>query len=69
MLGFDIPPLTNQEERGVTAKAVTRKALQNGLIVLNCGKFGETLRILIPLTIEEPLLHEGLDILEEVLRK
>ena len=39
-------------------------ALERGLIVLSCGASGEAVRMLAPLTIEDSVLDEGLDILE-----
>jgi 4-aminobutyrate aminotransferase len=49
-------------------KAVTAKALQHGLIILSCGYYGNTVRLLAPLTIEDAHLQEGLDYLGEALR-
>ena len=44
--------------------ALTAKALEHGLILLACGYWGNSVRILAPLTIEEAQLEEGLDIIE-----
>lgn len=52
-----------------TVKLLTAKALEKGLILLSCGIFGNTIRLLAPLTIPEAHLEEGLDILEESLRE
>ena len=49
------------------AKAVTEKALSLGLIILSCGIFSNTIRLLTPLTIADEILDEGLDILQEAL--
>jgi 4-aminobutyrate aminotransferase len=49
-------------------KQLTAKALENGLILLSCGIYGNTIRLLAPLTIPEAQLEEGLDILEQALR-
>lgn len=38
---------------------------QRGLLVLTAGSFGNVLRFLPPLSIPDPLLHEGLEILAE----
>jgi 4-aminobutyrate aminotransferase / (S)-3-amino-2-methylpropionate transaminase / 5-aminovalerate transaminase len=48
-------------------KAVSQRALAHGLVLLSCGLYGNTLRLLTPLTISDELLHEGLDILEKSL--
>jgi 4-aminobutyrate aminotransferase-like enzyme len=48
-------------------KLLTAKALEHGLILLSCGIYGNTLRLLTPLTIPDAQLEEGLDILERSL--
>jgi 4-aminobutyrate aminotransferase-like enzyme len=47
--------------------ALTAKALEHGLILLSCGYWGNTIRLLAPLTIPEHQLEEGLDIIERSL--
>ena len=49
------------------AKAVTSAARDRGLILLSCGIYGNVIRILVPLTIDDVLLERGLDLLEESL--
>lgn len=49
------------------ATAMTGRALANGLILLSCGMHGNSLRLLAPLTISDPLLAEGLDLFEKSL--
>jgi 4-aminobutyrate aminotransferase len=46
------------------AKAVQNDALANGLILLTCGAYGNIIRFLYPLTIEDAVFAEALDILE-----
>lgn len=68
MLGFDlVQSRNNPVPDGEAAKRVVRRAWDHGLIVLSCGTYGETLRLLTPLTITDELLDEGLDILETAL--
>lgn len=43
------------------------RAQENGLILLSCGIYGNTIRILTPLTISNETLDEGMDILEQSL--
>ena len=68
MIAFDIVT-----ERGshapdaVTTKTVTSKAQAQGLILLSCGVYGNTIRLLAPLTAGDSLLDEGLDMLEVAL--
>lgn len=64
MIGFDVVKAATGEPDGATAKLVAARALERGLIVLTCGGYGETLRILVPLTVSDAVLEEGLDILE-----
>ncbi|MFT5988231.1 MAG: 4-aminobutyrate aminotransferase/(S)-3-amino-2-methylpropionate transaminase [Marinobacter psychrophilus] len=49
------------------AGAITKLAKTKGLIVLGCGLYGNTLRFLMPVTIEDEVLEEGLAILEQCL--
>jgi 4-aminobutyrate aminotransferase len=49
------------------AKAVTSAARNRGLVLLSCGIYGNVIRILVPLTIDDALLERGLDLLEESL--
>ena len=70
MLAFDVVKThAGAEPDGPAAKRVAARALERGLIVLTCGTFGETLRILVPLTIAEGDLRAGLDILCETIEQ
>jgi 4-aminobutyrate aminotransferase/(S)-3-amino-2-methylpropionate transaminase len=70
MLAFDVVKIHGgTEPDGPVAKRVAARALERGLIVLTCGTFGETLRILVPLTIAEGDLRAGLDILCETIEQ
>ncbi len=69
MLAFDIvKPDASRTPDGVGAKLVAARALDKGLIVLTCGTYGETIRLLVPLTISDAVLNEGLDILVDAIR-
>jgi 4-aminobutyrate aminotransferase / (S)-3-amino-2-methylpropionate transaminase / 5-aminovalerate transaminase len=46
------------------AKALAAKCLERGLLILTCGVYADTVRMLTPLTASEAVLDEGLDILE-----
>lgn len=48
---------------------VREKALAKGLILLTCGVYGNVIRFLAPITIEDSVFAEALDILEETLRE
>ena len=45
-------------------KKVCDEALERGLVLLTCGVYGNVIRFLSPLTIQEPVFEEALDILE-----
>ncbi|MCK0744002.1 4-aminobutyrate--2-oxoglutarate transaminase [Chromohalobacter nigrandesensis] len=49
--------------------ALCKKAREKGLILLSCGLYGNTLRFLMPVTIEDDVLQEGLDIVEACLKE
>jgi len=68
MIAFDlVAGRGSKEPVGAAAKRVTTKALERGLILLSCGVFGETIRLLYPLTIPEAQFEAGLSKLEEAL--
>lgn len=50
------------------ANALKAEAAKRGLLLLTCGVYGNVLRIMIPLTIPEAVLDEGLDLLEAALQ-
>ncbi len=60
MIAFDVV-----EQRGAVnpmalrANASTTRALKRGLILLGCGVYGETIRLLYPLTIPDAVLEAG----------
>ena len=41
------------------------KALEEGLILLTCGVYGNVIRFLAPITIQDDVFTEALDLLEE----
>jgi 4-aminobutyrate aminotransferase/(S)-3-amino-2-methylpropionate transaminase len=49
------------------AKSLVAAAAQRGLILLSCGIFGNTIRVLVPLTASDDIVDEGLDIIESCL--
>ncbi|WP_338408096.1 aminotransferase class III-fold pyridoxal phosphate-dependent enzyme [uncultured Flavobacterium sp.] len=54
---------------GVSTKAIVDKCLAKGLIVITSGTYGNCIRILSPLFIEDELLEKGLTILEETIKE
>ncbi|MBO9653259.1 MAG: 4-aminobutyrate--2-oxoglutarate transaminase [Agrobacterium tumefaciens] len=51
------------------ANRVREKALENGLILLTCGVYGNVIRFLAPITIEDGIFNEALGVLETTLRQ
>jgi 4-aminobutyrate aminotransferase len=49
-------------------KKVQQEALKRGLLLLTCGPYGQVIRFLCPLTINDAVLDEALDILDTALR-
>ena len=49
-------------------KRVVRRACELGLILLSCGIYANTIRILVPLTASDAIIDEGLDLLEAALK-
>jgi 4-aminobutyrate aminotransferase/(S)-3-amino-2-methylpropionate transaminase len=49
------------------AKAITARAFDEGLVLLNCGANGEAIRILVPLTAAPEIVDEGMDALARAL--
>jgi 4-aminobutyrate aminotransferase/(S)-3-amino-2-methylpropionate transaminase len=56
------------EPDAALAKAVSAKALEEGVILLTCGTYGNVIRLLPPLVISDELLADGLDVLERAVR-
>ncbi|MES2052296.1 MAG: 4-aminobutyrate--2-oxoglutarate transaminase [Pseudomonadota bacterium] len=52
---------------GEFAKAVQKRALERGLLLLICGVYGNVIRFLFPLTIQETVFDEALAIVEDAL--
>jgi 4-aminobutyrate aminotransferase/(S)-3-amino-2-methylpropionate transaminase len=69
MIAFDIVT-----ERGrftpdaTTTKAVTTKSQSLGLILLSCGVYGNTIRLLAPLTAPDKVIEEGFNLMTEALK-
>ncbi len=50
-------------------RTVQNRALEKGLLLLSCGVYGNVIRFLFPLTIEDAVMNEGLEILVEALTR
>jgi 4-aminobutyrate aminotransferase/(S)-3-amino-2-methylpropionate transaminase len=56
-----------KEPDKVRTSRLLAEALERGLVLLSAGTYGNVVRILVPLTVEEAVLDEGLDVLAEAL--
>ena len=59
-------PATNQPCMDAV-KRVQQAALAEGLILLTCGVYGNAIRFLYPLTIQDAVFDEALDIIDRAL--
>jgi 4-aminobutyrate aminotransferase len=60
MLAVELPEKTPER-----ASRITAAARERGLVLLSAGMYGNVIRILVPLTIEDEVLERGLGLLEE----
>jgi 4-aminobutyrate aminotransferase len=60
MLAVELP-----EQTPARASRITAAARDRGLVLLSAGMYGNVIRILVPLTIDDELLERGLRLLEE----
>ncbi|NYD67277.1 4-aminobutyrate--2-oxoglutarate transaminase [Agromyces atrinae] len=61
-----VDPETGVPDAGLTAR-VARESIARGVIVLTCGTYGNVIRFLPPLTIDDDLLVEALGVIGDVL--
>ena len=69
MVAFDLVKERGGEEPDAEGtKRVIARAAELGLVLLSCGVFANTIRILVPLTTSDSVVDEGLDRLEAALK-
>jgi 4-aminobutyrate aminotransferase/(S)-3-amino-2-methylpropionate transaminase len=69
MLAIEFTNAETAMPDGVTTKALVDKCLAKGLIVITSGTYGNCIRVLSPLFIEDEILEKGLAILEETINE
>ncbi|MDD5151179.1 MAG: aminotransferase class III-fold pyridoxal phosphate-dependent enzyme [Flavobacterium sp.] len=69
MLAIEFFNPETQLPDGVSTKAIVDKCLAKGLIVITSGTYGNCIRILSPLFIEDEILEKGLAILEGTIKE
>jgi 4-aminobutyrate aminotransferase / (S)-3-amino-2-methylpropionate transaminase / 5-aminovalerate transaminase len=60
---------TTKEPNPEATKEIAAACLQEGVIILTCGTYGNVVRLLPPLVIGDELLADALDVLEAAIRK
>jgi 4-aminobutyrate aminotransferase/(S)-3-amino-2-methylpropionate transaminase len=58
---------TKEPLAGDRINAIARRCLEEGVIVLTAGTYGNVIRLLPPLTIDDELLDDGLGVLERAI--
>ena len=69
MMAIELVRPGTLEPDAALAKSVVAQCAEDGVITLSCGTYGNVVRLLPPLVIEQSLLDEGLDLLVGVLRR
>jgi 4-aminobutyrate aminotransferase/(S)-3-amino-2-methylpropionate transaminase len=60
-------PATKEPIDAATIGAITRRCLEQGVVVITAGTHGNVIRLLPPLTIDDALLADGLDVLDQAM--
>jgi len=60
-------PATKEPLAADTMGAIARGALERGVVVLTAGTYGNVVRLLPPINIDESLLEDGLNVLDEAI--
>jgi 4-aminobutyrate aminotransferase/(S)-3-amino-2-methylpropionate transaminase len=69
MIAFElIDPITDKPAKDKATELV-KLCHKDGLVILTCGKYGNTIRLLMPLVINDDDLEKGFSIIEENLHK
>jgi len=68
MVAFELVKPGTHEPDADRAKAVTARAAELGLLLLSCGVYANTIRVLVPITVEDTAFAEGLELLAQAIR-
>lgn len=66
MLAFDLVDADGKPDPETT-NTLKAKAFAKGLLLASCGMFGNAIRIMVPLTVEDEILAEGMQIIADSL--
>jgi 4-aminobutyrate aminotransferase/(S)-3-amino-2-methylpropionate transaminase len=58
---------TKEPLDGATGSSIVRRCLEQGVVILKAGTYDNVIRLLPPLTIDEALLDDGMDVLDEAI--
>jgi 4-aminobutyrate aminotransferase/(S)-3-amino-2-methylpropionate transaminase len=58
---------TKEPVEAATMSAITKTCLENGVIVITAGTYGNVIRLLPPLNIDPGLLEDGLGVLDQAI--
>ncbi|MFM7783898.1 MAG: aminotransferase class III-fold pyridoxal phosphate-dependent enzyme, partial [Gammaproteobacteria bacterium] len=67
MVAFEVVKPGTSEPDADRTKRLTARAAELGLILLSCGVYYNTIRVLVPITAEDAIFEEGLGILSRAL--
>jgi 4-aminobutyrate aminotransferase/(S)-3-amino-2-methylpropionate transaminase len=57
---------TKEPAKDLAGKVIV-EALRRGLLLLSAGTYGNVIRVLVPLTVEDEVLEEGLEVMEQAI--
>ena len=66
MLAFELIDSDGKPDTEATVN-LKAKAFEQGLLLASCGMYGNAIRIMVPLTVEDEVLQEGLNIIKGIL--
>lgn len=66
MLAFDLVDGDGNPDAEATT-ALKKAAFDKGLLLASCGMYGNAIRVMVPLTVEDEVLQEGLEIIKQAL--
>ncbi len=66
MLAFELIDKDGKPDAAATTH-LKAKAFEHGLLLASCGMYGNAIRVMVPLTVEDEVLQEGLDIIKSIL--
>ncbi|PXW35358.1 4-aminobutyrate--2-oxoglutarate transaminase [Nocardia sp. 348MFTsu5.1] len=69
MLAIELVHRDSKEPNPELTKALVAACLAKGVVLISCGTYGNVIRLLPPLVINDELLHDGLDVLEDALNE